>query len=327
MYRGELSIDYIIYLVIAPKVWMPRGQRFNCVLVLNRYYSIVIVLICLSLALQVVAGIIALFVSHLRVYFTRYHDDAMEDICENLCCCRAMCRTRTPQPHLSGVDKGDRLDGNEAEKPSKRVAEGLPLATRLNTSRKVTTNCSPCCITARIFPDYDYAIIDAYEEWRLHYTEKELGAAVAELEIKHLMGTIEDARGKLGILEQHKTEYDIEEFQKRFDEIQTKTEEAAERKLQFEDVQQQAKISQARGDILWERANAVRKNQVLKRASFWQHTINYIFYVVFVLNVFITGLGITQYATSTLEPIGFGTVNNTSFHLNRTYYKMADSGQ
>ena len=43
---------------------------------------------------------------------------------------------------------------------------------------------------------------------------------------------------------------------------------------------------------LWQRSSAIRRSQVLKRASFWQQTINYIFYIVFVLNAFITGLGV-----------------------------------
>ena len=52
-----------------------------------RYFSVIISLICISLALQIMAGILALVVSHLRSYYAKHKDDLIEDMFENLCCC------------------------------------------------------------------------------------------------------------------------------------------------------------------------------------------------------------------------------------------------
>ena len=57
------------------------------------------------------------------------------------------------------------------------------------------------------------------------------------------------------------------------------------------------------------RVDAIRNEEMLKNVTFWQQIINYIFYAIFVMNAFITGLGIPSeacsyhmYPTTTLSP-------------------------
>ena len=84
------------------------------------------------------------------------------------------------------------------------------------------------------------------------------------------------------------------EFKTRYDELRKKLEEIQNKKDIFEEAQRKLAVSNAKGDILMLRSDSVRRNRVLKLASFWQQMINYVFYVVFILNAFITGLGIAE---------------------------------
>ena len=100
------------------------------------------------------------------------------------------------------------------------------------------------------------------------------------------------ARDQLTTLTSRKHEISDDGFTLRAADIQATIDDALHRKLRLETQQRRAATARARGDVLWERSSAIRRSQVLKRASFWQQTINYIFYIVFVLNAFITGLGV-----------------------------------
>ena len=84
------------------------------------------------------------------------------------------------------------------------------------------------------------------------------------------------------------------EFNARYEELRKKLEEIKNKKDIFEEAQRKLAVSTAKGDILMLRSDSVRRNRVLKLASFWQQVINYVFYVVFILNAFITGLGIAE---------------------------------
>jgi hypothetical protein len=63
------------------------------------------------------------------------------------------------------------------------------------------------------------------------------------------------------------------------------------------------------GDVLTKYAKAATEKRVLKMVTFWQNIINYMLYTVFILNMFITGLGLAPQgaanpATEGQEPPG-----------------------
>ena len=93
-------------------------------------------------------------------------------------------------------------------------------------------------------------------------------------------------------LEASKNEISDSEFNARYQGLRQKLEEIQNKKDIFEDAQRKLAVSIAKGDVLMQRSDSVRMNRVLKLASFWQQMINYVFYIVFILNAFITGIGI-----------------------------------
>ncbi len=101
-----------------------------------------------------------------------------------------------------------------------------------------------------------------------------------------------EAKINLQDLEVTKDELTDPEFNEKYQQLKKDIEEMQEKKDIFEDAQRKLAVSTAKGDILMVRSDSVRRNRVLKLASFWQQMINYVFYVVFILNAFITGLGI-----------------------------------
>ena len=106
------------------------------------------------------------------------------------------------------------------------------------------------------------------------------------------MFIIDDAKEKLKELNSKKDQLSDSEFQDRFSEISSQIEKANKEKTSYAEIQRTLRISTAQGNILTETANEIKKSKVLKIISYWQHVLNYIFYTVFILNIFITGLGI-----------------------------------
>ncbi len=105
---------------------------------------------------------------------------------------------------------------------------------------------------------------------------------------------LQEAKLNLQDLEATKDEISDVEFNKRYQELRQKLDELQHKKDIFEDAQRKLAVSTAKGEILMLRSDSVRRNRVLKLASFWQQMINYVFYVVFILNAFITGIGIAS---------------------------------
>ena len=102
------------------------------------------------------------------------------------------------------------------------------------------------------------------------------------------MFIIDDAKEKLKELHSKKDQLSDSEFQDRLSEISSQIEKANKEKTGHAEIQR----STAQGKILTETANEIKKSRVLKIILYWQHILNYIFYIVFILNIFITGLGL-----------------------------------
>ena len=106
------------------------------------------------------------------------------------------------------------------------------------------------------------------------------------------MFVIDDAKEKLKELHSKKDQLSDSEFQDKISEISSQIEKANKEKTGYAEIQRTLQISTAQGKILTETANEIKKSKVLKIISYWQHVLNYIFYIVFILNIFITGLGL-----------------------------------
>ena len=106
------------------------------------------------------------------------------------------------------------------------------------------------------------------------------------------MVVIDDAKKKLQELTSKKDQLNESEFQDRFLEISSQLDKANKERNNYTEIQRTLQISTAQGKILADNADEIKRSRILTIISSWQHTLNYIFYIVFVLNVFITGLGI-----------------------------------
>ncbi len=160
-----------------------------------RYFTITMTLICISLALQILAGALALIVSHLRSYYAKYKDDLIEDMFENLCCCKVISTKGASSRKIARAQLmhygEDMIDASTAvvevgvspDGVTKRQEEAdEPASTRL-----ICCGCS--CGGNRTLSNYEYDILAMYDEWGAEHTEMELLAAEADVQVPYLSGT------------------------------------------------------------------------------------------------------------------------------------------
>lgn len=157
-----------------------------------RYFSVTISLICISLALQIVAGILALVVSHLRSYYAKYKDDLIEDMFENLCCCsmvsnRASSSRKIARARLMSF--GDTVDGEAIAMDSTATDNKKDRQDGDHEASTTRLKCCGCfCGGGRDLSNYEYDILEMYDEWGAEHTELELLAAEADVQVPYLSG-------------------------------------------------------------------------------------------------------------------------------------------
>ena len=145
-----------------------------------------------------------------------------------------------------------------------------------------------------MYPHYEYKIMDQMEEWASKAVDYELDAAAAVVHLEYIKKTTKEANEAVRALEEDKEKKRLTdaEFQLRIDEINNQLREATQRKKELLKKQEEQKINEARGEVLMDMVEDIRKDRVLKQISFWQGVINYLLYFVFIFNAFITGLGL-----------------------------------
>ena len=84
------------------------------------------------------------------------------------------------------------------------------------------------------------------------------------------------------------------DWKKKMADWKNKLDDAKVDKKKHDKTLREAKIIKQQSELLEEYATAIKKNRVLKQASFWQQILKYIFYVIFIFNVFITGFGLAS---------------------------------
>ena len=81
--------------------------------------------------------------------------------------------------------------------------------------------------------------------------------------------------------------------EKRFTESQNRISEIEEKIIKCEAIVRHLKVIRRQKDLLGDHVDETKASNVLKKVQFWQNVINYLLYVVFICNAFITGLGVT----------------------------------
>ena len=155
-----------------------------------KYFTASITLIIISLVLQVMTGLMALLVSHLRSYYAKYKDDLIEDMFENLCCCRIVSnrgRTSRKLARARHTDYAlDMTDGNLSSGDEEPMKDGqLDLD---NSPQSRITGCCCTCTRKGVLSNYEYDVLEMYDDWGAQHTEIELLAAEADVQVPYLAG-------------------------------------------------------------------------------------------------------------------------------------------
>ena len=202
----------------------------------------------------------------------------MRDISENICCCvirkkRAASNDKFGLQYISSAKRAAK------QKSPDEVAESGGLC-----------GCCPCEISVDALEDYELEALHQYDDWVKQQTKVDLACRAAALESQYLLSYI--ASQTLQLL----STKDPADPQKAT--IQENIDEAKRKMKDYGTMLMSKRISDAQGEILKKKTSAITKKRVVQMATFWQNMMNYLFYVVFVINSFITGLVVTSSVVS-----------------------------
>lgn len=280
----------------------------------DRYYEVSLALLGTSLILQILVGIVALGISNSRNYLEKYNEDGRQQICENICHCKLVRRskqkskTHTPTKSHSKVGKGGLKiedfivvvddDGNK---------EG----------DSDDEHCCPWVCTTQIYEKHESEILNNYYNLMpsLIHTELEMIRANERIpELNQRIGEIQKEEDQLeALVKEGKAEANkMKEYQSTLGTLSAERVKLTEEKRGFDKCLLEGNIDHKQNKLLYNYVDAITKNRVLKRATFWQGAINYMLYLIFVLNAFITGFGIANSSSSPNGTVIFILPNSTA---------------
>ncbi len=261
----------------------------------NPYFTVAISLVSASLALQIIAGILSLTVANILRYAHKYESNPCRDARENLCPC--YCVKARPDKRGSSEKTVSSIETGEFERCTSETA-------RPYEALDVHVPCCSCCsygVVANVYHPQEYYVIRMSQRMqreiidakvkniehagKLKYQPKLLAAAQARLQETRGM---RDSRGEA---HQKAMEDKVRSLQAEIENCQNSVARYKWRKQQSEEL---AKL-----------AKQITKKRLMKVVSFWQDIINYIFFIVFILNTFVVGFGVAN-SNSTVSPGGDG---------------------
>ena len=277
------------------------------------YYILGIVLVSTAIVLQIVVGILALIVTNIDRYYSKFNDSVTNERKDN---------AYTDENVREILDE---LEGGHYDLFSviKAVEENPN-----NDSDGTGQNTDTCCIK-KVHPSYEASIIKWYNIWRVMMTRCELSAASVEQELATInMRLIADRAELVEVKHQREQlatppeegEPTKEELDKRIKSLEKKIKENSKKLPTKKAEQKWSSKRQAslvkQGDILRAYVDAVTREMVYKRISRYQRVINGLLYTVFILNAGIAGFGMSSLKgyvppDTTVEPPTSG-INATS---------------
>ena len=284
-----------------------------------RYYTTVVALIVLALVLQVIVGVLAIFVTQTRNYYQKYHSDMCEEFRANWCAC--ISRQRDSRP-TSGVDNlGFRTTSgvdNIGCRPTSGVDNlGLNVSSvEVHVEEEELGGIKRNGLGALMDPawslptasntDLDELASDMEESVSVRLMRAEIIAIEAQVELDRLnldharekKRTLSSSMGKVSGSEIHT---DVPEAgQEETCATGTVQSETHKRLMTIEaDIAKceatikRALVLRRQHEFLSTYVDGTHDEEILKKVSFWQNVINYLLYAVFTCNAFITGLGVS----------------------------------
>ena len=241
----------------------------------NKYYTVSIALIITALVLQIISGMISIFVSNMSSYFGQYGGNIMKDCCANLCCCTIIKKEKRTRKRRFGL-------GYIEETKSLTSLDDV-----LNSKRPRLCPCCPCELTTDVMDNKEIEAIQAYDQWAKQQMKLSLKNEAAMIEYDNMTKVIQKAQARLDRI---KTGGATQEWT----EVQNVIHEATQKRDDLEKMMLNKKISDALGALLKKKVESIRKMRIYKTATFWQHVLNYIFFFVFVMQAFIAGMTIAN---------------------------------
>ena len=105
---------------------------------------------------------------------------------------------------------------------------------------------------------------------------------------------VETAKEKLASLEMKSKNASDQALEEETRKVRRELEEAEKMKVELQKREMRYTVMKRQGGVLGRCAEAILEMRVLKMVAFWQNVINYMVYVVLILNTFSSGLSISK---------------------------------
>ncbi len=273
----------------------------------NPYYNISVGLVVSSLCLQVLAGILAVMVTNLLSYSKKYGSNACQDCRENLFPCQCVRVNRRRGRKKETATSGHH--GEDSDHDECYTSEGLAMDDELEG---FCCGCCPCDVSTEVYPAYEYQVLHKYMHWRHRVVDSKIKQIHTTEELAYQVKVVEEAKKQLDEYNQmlQQPGANKQEVEEKLRALRAEMELANKSKEDYMKTLRKERVTAEQAKILRELAEVIRKERLMKVISFWQDMLNYLFYIVFVLNAFVVGFGIASGAAGS-EPEG-GKANATS---------------
>lgn len=262
----------------------------------NTYYTWVLAFTIAALSLQIISGIISLYIALLRYYYTEYSDDFLDDGCKT--CCPFRCR-RIKHNNCKNIDAW--MNQPNSKIPEMKSINHM-MDENMNDENEETdeNKCFPFECTTMRFAEFEYQVLQLFDTMSEELIRADLTTANYEIEMKWLNRRETKLKNALDKYTENVDEEAKQNIIQQLKNIEIRKETNEERLKNAEELR-------AQGEILQKHVEDIQEERVLKRATFWQNWLNMMMYTVFVLNACIAGFGLT----STKVIIDSPSVNST----------------
>ncbi len=274
----------------------------------NHYYYFSAVLICVAIFLQVLAGMLTLWVSSKLTQARKYASYVIRTRRKSCCCPSQSTEARSRRMTAS-------MEVTEA-KSSSIENEKYPL-NATQDSYEIGTDediCCCCCFDVHTINFYSPEKIYEYiKAVRAQLLDSQMKAQEAKRDVAALTAEIDNLTKRIADLkaaQQPPDEGTRAEIQKLEGELDT----AHRKKAESEKVLRESGTLADQQHLLSEVAGSLRKQSLMMSIARWQDFITYIMYAVFVLHAFVVAFGVAsgeQFISPSMTPAA---VNNNITH-------------
>ena len=212
----------------------------------TRFYTLVLALIVVSLSLQILGGLIAITVAHMRTHDKKHSTNrSLGDLCTVCCGCRPR-----PEGALPSVER-----------------------------------CCCNWFTCRTHPAYEYNVIAEYEAWCSNAVRVEREACEAAEGLESTTNALKGCQERLQTYQKQFDEklLDTEDFIAKKKEITQQLNSALEKKRYYLQLEANAAKFLKDGKVLYNRVDDIHRNRTMETATFFAHVTNYLLFAVAIL--------------------------------------------